>query len=76
MRGLALKLLEGNEIEANSKNLLPTDGLNAAEALQQGQIDAAFIVAAPEAAVGRVAARHPMCSDGVWCRRHRASWGA
>ena len=59
IRGLALKLLEANEIEANSKKLLPTEGLDAAEALQQGQIDAAFIVAAPEAAVVQVLLRSP-----------------
>lgn len=59
IRGLALQLLEANEISANSKNLLPVAGLNAAEALQQGQIDAAFIVAAPEAAVVQVLLRSP-----------------
>lgn len=59
IRGLALKLLEANEIAANSKNLLAVDGLDAAEALQQSRIDAAFIVAAPEAAVVQVLLRSP-----------------
>jgi len=59
IRGLALQFLEANEIAANSKNLLPVAGLNAAEALQQGQIDAAFIVAAQEAPVVQVLLRSP-----------------
>ena len=49
IRGLALQLLEANEISTRSKNLVPLAGLNAAEALQQGKIDASFIVAAQEA---------------------------
>ena len=59
IRGLALQLLEANEIAANSPNLLPVAGLNAAEALQQGRIDAAFIVAAPESPVVQVLLRSP-----------------
>ncbi|WP_301103043.1 TAXI family TRAP transporter solute-binding subunit [Propionivibrio sp.] len=59
IRGLALQMLEANEIAANSRNLLPVAGLNAAEALQQGQIDAAFIVAAQEAPVVQVLLRSP-----------------
>ncbi|MBL8413964.1 MAG: TAXI family TRAP transporter solute-binding subunit [Propionivibrio sp.] len=59
IRGLALQLLEANEIKANSKSLLPVAGLNAAEALQRGEIDAAFIVAAPEAPVVQVLLRSP-----------------
>lgn len=59
IRGLALSLLEANEIPANSPNLLPIAGLTAAEALQQGQIDAAFIVAAQEAPVVQVMLRSP-----------------
>lgn len=59
IRGLALKLLEANEISTSSKNLLSLGGLNAAEALQRGEIDAAFIVAAPEAAVVQVLLRSP-----------------
>lgn len=59
IRGLALKLLEANEISPTGKNLLPIAGLDAAEALQQSRIDAAFIVAAPEAAVVQVLLRSP-----------------
>ena len=59
MRGLALQLLEANEISPNSKSLLPLTGLNAAEELQQERIDAAFIVAAQEAAVVQVLLRSP-----------------
>ena len=59
IRGLALQMLEANEIAADSKNLLPMAGLNAAEALQQGKIDAAFIVATQEAPVVQVLLRSP-----------------
>ena len=59
IRGLALQILEANEISANSKNLMSFDGLIAAEALQQEQIDAAFIVAAPDAPVVQVLLRSP-----------------
>jgi hypothetical protein len=59
IRGLALRLLEANEISPTGKNLLPIAGLDAAEALQQSRIDAAFIVAAPEAAVVQVLLRSP-----------------
>jgi TRAP transporter TAXI family solute receptor len=51
IRGLALKLLAANEIPANSRNLVPLAGLGAVEALQRGDVDAAFIVAAQEAPV-------------------------
>lgn len=59
IRGLALKLLEANEISEKSTKLVPVAGLSAAEALQQGQIDAAFVVAAPESAVVQVLLRSP-----------------
>jgi TRAP transporter TAXI family solute receptor len=59
IRGLAMQLLEANEISAKSRNLIPIAGLNAAEALQQGKIDAAFIVAAPESPVVQVLLRSP-----------------
>ena len=62
MRGLALQLLEANEVPIDGKHLLPLSGLDAAEELQQGRVDAAFIIAAPEAPVvpGAVAlARRP-----------------
>ena len=51
MRGLALKLLEANGISPESDKLVPVAGLSAVEALQKEQIDAAFIVAAPESAI-------------------------
>ena len=59
IRGLALQLLEVNDIKPDDPHLLPLAGLNAAEALQQGQIDAAFIVAAQEAPVVQVLLRSP-----------------
>ena len=59
VRGLALQLLAANDIPADSQHLLPLAGLKAAEALQQGKIDAAFIVAAPEAPVVQVLLRSP-----------------
>lgn len=58
IRGLALQLLEANDI-ANDARLLPISGLNAAEELQQGRIDAAFIIAAPSAPVVQVLLRSP-----------------
>lgn len=58
IRGLALTLLEANEIPID-RNLLPLTGLNAAEELQHGRIDAAFVIAAPEAPVVQVLLRSP-----------------
>ncbi|HEX5803058.1 MAG TPA: TAXI family TRAP transporter solute-binding subunit, partial [Azospira sp.] len=58
VRGLATQLLEANEIPLD-KNLKPFAGLDAAEALQQGWVDAAFIIAAPEAPVVQVLLRSP-----------------
>ncbi len=59
IRGLALQLLTANDIKGDSPNLLPLTGLGAAEALQRGEIDAAFIVAAQEAPVVQVMLRSP-----------------
>ena len=59
IRGLALKLLEVNGIPANSKNLVPITGLGAVEALQRGDVDAAFVVAAQEAPVVQAMLRSP-----------------
>lgn len=59
IRGLALQLLEANEIAGNAPNLSPVTGLNAAEELQQSRIDATFVVAAPEAPVVQVLLRSP-----------------
>lgn len=59
IRGLALELLEANYIKPDNANLVSLAGLRAAEALQRGEIDAAFIVAAPEAPVVQVMLRSP-----------------
>lgn len=56
IRQLAQQLLEANDIEPGHR-LLPLSGLRAAEELQQGRIDAAFIIAAPEAPVVQVLLR-------------------
>jgi TRAP transporter TAXI family solute receptor len=58
LRGLALQLLEANDI-ANDGKLLPLSGLSAAEELQQGRIDAAFIIAGQSAPVVQVLLRTP-----------------
>lgn len=59
IRGLALQLLAANEIAADSPSLLPLSGTAAVDALQQGTIDAAFFVAAPEAPVVQTLLRSP-----------------
>ncbi len=59
IRGLALQLLEANGIRPDNPELVPLAGLTAAEALQQGRIDAAFVVAAQEAPVVQVMLRSP-----------------
>lgn len=58
IRQLAKTLLDANEIPLNG-NLLPLSGLLAAEELQQGRIDAAFIIAAESAPVVQVLLRSP-----------------
>jgi len=58
VRGLALQLLEANDIPMDDR-LKPLAGLDAAEAVQQGWVDAAFIIAAPEAPVVQVLLRSP-----------------
>jgi len=58
VRQLAQQLLDANEIPAGAQ-LLPLAGLNAAEELQQGRIDAAFIIAAEKAPVVQVLLRSP-----------------
>jgi TRAP transporter TAXI family solute receptor len=58
VRGLALQLLEANEIALDDK-LVPLAGLDAAEAVQQGWVDAAFVIAAPEAPLVQVLLRSP-----------------
>ncbi len=58
VRQLAQQLLAANEIPLG-KNLVPVAGLKAAEELQQGRIDAAFIIAAENAPVVQVLLRSP-----------------
>lgn len=58
VRQLAQQLLAANEIPAGER-LVPLAGLAAAEELQQGRIDAAFIIAAEKAPVVQVLLRSP-----------------
>jgi TRAP transporter TAXI family solute receptor len=58
VRQLAQQLLSANEIKPGD-HLLPLSGLKAAEELQQGRIDAAFIIAAENAPVVQVLLRSP-----------------
>jgi TRAP-type uncharacterized transport system substrate-binding protein len=58
VRQLAKQLLAANEIPAGD-HLVPLSGLSAAEELQQGRIDAAFIIAAESAPVVQVLLRSP-----------------
>ena len=58
VRQLAQQLLAANEIEAGD-HLVPLSGLSAAEELQQGRIDAAFIIASESAPVVQVLLRSP-----------------
>ena len=58
VRQLAQQLLEANEIPPGD-HLLSLSGLDAAEELQQGRIDAAFIIAAERAPVVQVLLRSP-----------------
>jgi TRAP transporter TAXI family solute receptor len=58
VRQLAQQLLSANEIKPGD-HLLPLSGLKAAEELQQGRIDAAFVIAAENAPVVQVLLRSP-----------------
>jgi TRAP transporter TAXI family solute receptor len=58
VRQLAQQLLDANEIPSG-QHLVPLAGLKAAEELQQGRIDAAFIIAAEKAPVVQVLLRSP-----------------
>ena len=58
VRQLAQQLLSANEIKPGD-HLLPLSGLKAAEELQQGRIDAAFIIAGENAPVVQVLLRSP-----------------
>ncbi|WP_153145084.1 TAXI family TRAP transporter solute-binding subunit [Dechloromonas sp. H13] len=58
VRQLAQQLLAANDIRPG-KHLVPLSGLKAAEELQQGRIDAAFVIAAENAPVVQVLVRSP-----------------
>ena len=58
VRQLAQQLLAANEIDGGDR-LVPLAGLTAAEELQQGRIDAAFIIASESAPVVQVLLRSP-----------------
>ncbi len=58
VRQLAQQLLAANEIPIGN-NLVALSGLKAAEELQQGRIDAAFVIAAERAPVVQVLLRSP-----------------
>ncbi len=58
VRQLAQQLLQANEIPVG-EHLVPLSGLKAAEELQQGRIDAAFVIAAENAPVVQVLLRSP-----------------
>ena len=58
VRQLAQQLLKANEIPAGD-HLVALSGLKAAEELQQGRIDAAFIIASEKAPVVQVLLRSP-----------------
>ena len=51
VRRLVEQLLAANGMPTTGRHLVPLSGLEAAEALLRGEVDAAFIVSAPEAAV-------------------------
>jgi TRAP transporter TAXI family solute receptor len=56
-RAIAELLLGANGIAANSTLLLPLAGLEAAQALQAGGVDAAFFVGSPQSSIVREAIR-------------------
>ena len=58
VRQMARQLLEANEMPVSDR-LLPLSGLVAAEELQQGRIDAAFVIASEKAPVVQVLLRSP-----------------
>jgi len=69
IRALAQTLLTANEVPMGD-NLVAFSGLDAAEELQQGRIDAAFIIAAESAPVVQVLLRSP----GVRLMNFTQSW--
>jgi TRAP-type uncharacterized transport system substrate-binding protein len=59
-RGLAYRLLAANELGEQDVRIIPMDELEAAGALQQGELDALFVITAPDAPVVQVLLRSPM----------------
>ncbi len=59
IRSLAVRLLRANEIETYNSSLSNASSNEAAEALQLGKLDAAFVIAAPEAPIVQVLLRSP-----------------
>lgn len=59
VQALASRLLEVNEMAGTRQPLISVGGLKAAEELQQGRLDALFVIAAPEAPVVQVLLRSP-----------------
>jgi TRAP-type uncharacterized transport system substrate-binding protein len=59
-RALANRLLAANELGEHDVSLMPMGEMEAAEALQQGRLDALFVIAAPESMVVQVLLRSPM----------------
>ncbi len=67
-RLLAEQFYQRHGIDPAGTSLLPLSGLKAADALERGEVDAAFIVSAPEGA----AVRRLLAAEGVdlWSMRH------
>lgn len=59
VRALASQLLEANEIKVAGQRIVSLGGLEAAAELQQGRLDALFVIAAPEAPIVQVLLRSP-----------------
>ncbi|MCX8145032.1 MAG: ABC transporter substrate-binding protein [Azovibrio sp.] len=59
VRALASQLLAANELSLAQRHAISLGGLEAAEALQQGRLDALFVIAAPEAPIVQVLLRSP-----------------
>ena len=59
VRALASRLLEANEVSMARRRVISLGGLEAAAALQQGKLDALFVIAAPEAPIVQVLLRSP-----------------
>ncbi|MDR2014095.1 MAG: ABC transporter substrate-binding protein [Azoarcus sp.] len=58
-RALAYRLLAANELGEQDVRLIPIDEMEAAGALQQGKLDALFVITAPEAPIVQVLLRSP-----------------